>query len=305
MLNKQGFSFDLGLGVIPESYEQSNPELYQELVSLRTAIRKLAAVLDQYTGASPETDTLDPNFNSLNLNWIDFNVSDPVPEPGRLWYDATGVLHFRLGGNQFTQHIGEQFFRYGKASSAITLPTLTAVYKTGTVGSSGVITFAPTVAGLTRADQILGIAIEPIVLNNFGRILVAGTVKGVNTTGSAYSETWADNDDIWYNPVTGGLTKTKPVAPNLKLLIGTVIKAGSGASGSFAVHFGQSSQLGGTDSNVQIASPPTNGDILQYDSALGYWKNIALPGGATGTFLSADTPAKTITVTNGLITAIV
>jgi hypothetical protein len=304
VINKQGFSFDLGLGVIPESYAQAAPELYQELVALRAAIRKLAAVLDQYTGASAETDTLDPEFNSLKLNWLDFKSADPIPQPGRLWYDATGILHFRLGGNQFTQHIGEQFFRYGKATSAITLPTLTLVYKTGTVGASGVVTFAPAIAGITNPDQILGIAIESIAVNGFGRILTAGSAKGLNTTGSAYGETWADNDDIWYNPVTGGLTKTKPSAPNIKLLIGTVIKAGAGSSGSFAIHFGSSSALGGTDSNVQLGTL-NNNDFLRYDSALGYWKNVPGAVGVSGTFISADSPAKTITVTNGIITSIV
>ncbi len=304
MLNKQGFSFDLGLGVIPEAFLASDLVLYQELIALRTSIRKIAAALDQYVGASPENNELNPDFTSLNVNWLDFKVADPTPKPGRFWFDATGILHFRLGGNQFTQHIGEQFFRYGKATSAITLPTLTLVYKTGTVGASGVVTFAPAIAGITNPDQILGIAIESIAVNGFGRILTAGTAKGLNTTGSAYGETWADNDDIWYNPVTGGLTKTKPSAPNIKLLIGTVIKAGAGSSGSFAIHFGSSSALGGTDSNVQLGTL-NNNDFLRYDSALGYWKNVPGAVGVSGTFISADSPAKTITVTNGIITSIV
>ena len=99
-----------------------------------------------------------------------------------------------------------------------------------------------------------------------------GVVHGINTTGSVYGEAWADSDDIWYNPVTGGLTKTKPVAPNIKVQVGTVIHAGSGGSGSFNVELGHSSSLGGTDSNVQLGAL-TNGDLLIYDSALGYWVN--------------------------------
>lgn len=304
MANKQGFSFDLGVGVTPEIPQQDNEDLYQELIALRAGIRNLAAIVDQYFGAAADNTELNPEFASIKTKLIDFIVNDPTPQAGRLWYDATGVLHFRLGGNNFTQHIGEQFFRYGKASSAITTPVLTAVYKTGTVGSSGVITFAPTIAGITRPDQILGVAIEPIALNGFGRILTEGTVKGVTTNGTAYGETWADNDDIWYNPVTGGLTKVKPVSPNMKMLIGTVIKAGSGGSGSFAVHLVYGTELGGTDSNVQLSSP-VNNDLLRYDSVLGYWKNVPGGVGVSGTFTTADSPAKTVTVTNGIITSIV
>jgi len=189
---------------------------------------------------------------------------------GKQWYNGTtGSWNLGMGGGNITQQVGEEFFRYGKASSAISDTNLQLVYKTGVVGASGVITFAPTIAGITDPDQILGIATESIALNGFGRVTTMGIVRGINTTGSVYGETWADNDDIWYNPVTGGLTKTKPVAPNIKLQIGTVINAGSGGSGSFNVKLGSSSSLGGTDSNVQFTTL-SGGQLLSYDQTAGY-----------------------------------
>ena len=203
---------------------------------------------------------------------------------GRLWYDnLTGSLNFGMGNGNITQQVGEEFFRYGKASATISDTNLQLVYKTGVVGASGVIKFAPTVAGITDPDQIIGIATEPITSGNFGRVTTIGIVRGINTTGSVYGETWADNDDIWYNPVTGGLTKTKPSAPNMKLMVGTVINAGSGGSGSFNVNMGSSSSLGGTDSNVQLGSLANN-DLLQYDSTLQYWKNVAATSVISGTY---------------------
>lgn len=212
---------------------------------------------------------------------------------GRLWYDnVTGSLNFGMGGGQITQQVGEEFFRYGKASVAISDANLTAIYKTGTVGASGVITFAPTVAGIARADQILGIATEPIAKNGFGRITTSGVVRGLDTTGSVYGEVWADNDDIWYNPVTGGLTKTEPVAPNIKLRLGTVIKAGTGGSGSFFVGLGSTSTLGGTDSNVQFGTL-SNGDVIIYDTALQYWKNAAQSTLAAGSATNATNTVNT------------
>ena len=210
---------------------------------------------------------------------------------GRLWYDnVTGSLNFGMGGGQITQQVGEEFFRYGKASAAISDTYLQAVYKTGTVGASGVITFAPTVAGITRADSILGIATESIALNGFGRITISGVVRGIDTTGSVYGETWADNDDIWYNPVTGGLTKIEPVAPNIKLRLGTVINAAGGGAGSFFVSRGSTSTLGGTDSNVRFG-PLTNGDIILYDAALQYWKNAAQSSLVAGSAATATNVA--------------
>ena len=214
------------------------------------------------------------NNTSLATDYIDFrdNGWSPSYRTARVWFGPTGTLEVAMGNGNITQQVGEEFFKYGKASSAISDTNLQLVYKTGTVGASGVITFAPTVSGITDPDQIIGIATESIATNGFGRVTTAGTVHGINTTGSVYGETWADNDDIWYNPVTGGLTKTKPVAPNIKLMIGTVINAGSGGSGSFDVKLGSSSSLGGTDSNVQLSSLQ-DFDLLVYDTTLGYWVN--------------------------------
>lgn len=202
-------------------------------------------------------------------------VPPPVPPvPGAIWWDASGTLNIQMGNNRITQQVGEEFFQYGKASAAIDDTNVQLIYKTGVVGASGVITFAPITAGVTDPDLVVGIATEPLALNAFGRVTTMGTVHGLNTTGSIYGEVWANNDDIWYNPVTGGLTKTKPTAPNIKLQVGTVINAGSGGSGSFYVKIAGSSILGGTDANVQFTGLADK-QLIQYDSVAGYWKNAA------------------------------
>lgn len=221
----------------------------------------------------PQLGTLAP----INIDWVPYLGFDTAPPwigttAGQFWFDSlTGSFNAKMGNNNITQQIGEEFFRYGKASAPISDVNLQAVYKTGVVGASSVITFAPTIAGITEADQIIGIATESLATNAFGRVTTMGIVRGINTTGSVYGEVWADNDDIWYNPVTGGLTKIKPSAPNIKLQMGTVINAGSGGSGSFNVNRGSSSTLGGTDSNVQL-SAVTNKDLLQYNGT--YWTNV-------------------------------
>lgn len=234
----------------------------------------------QINDVKQELETLPPHslgtLSAVNIDWVPYLGFDTAPPwigttAGQFWFDsATGAFNAKMGNNNITQQVGEEFFRYGKASAPISDVNLQAVYKTGTVGASGVITFAPTIASITDADQILGIATEPIATNGFGRITTSGVVRGINTTGSIYGEVWADNDDIWYNPVTGGLTKVKPSAPNIKLQMGTVINAGTG-SGSFFVNIGSTSALGGTDSNVQLVTLATS-DLLQYNGT--YWTNV-------------------------------
>ena len=211
---------------------------------------------------------------------------------GKLWYDdTTGSWNAGMGGGNITQQIGEEIFVYGKASSAITDSPLQLIYKTGTVGASGVVTFAPTVAGITDTNLILGCATEAIALNGFGRVTSYGLVRGIATTGTAYGETWADDQDIYYNPATGGLTKTVPVAPGLKVYIGTVVNAASGGSGSFFVNIGAAGNLNSL-SDVQTATN-TAGQVLSYSSSSGYWKN---------TSLAAGTGVDITTYTNGNIT---
>lgn len=222
---------------------------------------------------------------------------------GKMWYTpSTGAWNLGMGNGNITQQVGEELFVYGKASATISGETiLQLIRKTGVVGASGVITFGPTIAGMTDANAIIGVATEDIATGSFGRITSFGVVNGINTNGSTYGETWVDGDEIWYNPTTGGLTKTKPVAPNMKFQVGTVINAGPGGSGSFQVHLQPGSVLGGTDSNVQFGTL-SNGDLMQYqDGALGYWTNVApstVSVGYATTAGSAGSSTTAVTSTN-------
>jgi hypothetical protein len=231
--------------------------------------------------------TIDDTGNASGILSQQFSNGSVVTlAAGKLWYNgSTGSWNAGMGGGNITQQIGEELFIYGKASAAITDSPLQIVYHTGTVGASGVVTFGPTIAGITNANDIIGVATENLALNDFGRITTYGVVRGITTNGSAFGETWADDDVIWYNPVTGNPTKVEPVAPNIKMQIGTVITAGSGGSGSFQVLLRPGSVLGGTDSNVQFGTLANN-NLIAYDSAAGYWKNVTASTLGLGTVTS-------------------
>lgn len=268
---------------------EGNLQPSSELGELQALINEVRQQLETLPHAPLGT------LSAVNIDWVPYIGFDTAPPwigttAGQFWFDSTtGSFNAKMGNNNITQQVGEELFIYGKASATITDSPLQIVYKTGTVGASGVLQFAPAVASITDADQILGVATESIATNGFGRITTFGIVHGITTNGTAFGEVWADNDDIWYNPVTGNPTKNKPSAPNLKVQIGTVINAGSGGSGSFFVKLGNSSSLGGTDSNVQF-SALANGNIIQYDSALGYWKNIPLSTAGAVTSVTGTAP---------------
>lgn len=249
----------------------------------------LAAAMTDETGSGSLVFANSPTLSGPTIDganpYIQFSNGAAVAlAAGRLWYDgSTGSWNAGMGGGNITQQIGEELFVYGKASAAINDSPLQIIYQTGTVGGSGVITFGPTVAGITDGGLIVGVATEPIANNGLGRVTSYGIVRGITTNGTAYGEVWADGDTIWYNPVTGNPTNVKPTAPNLKVSVGVLIKAGNGGSGSIQVEINHGSVLGGTDSNVQITGTPVDKSLLQYDSALSYWKNVTAASVSIGT----------------------
>jgi hypothetical protein len=233
--------------------------------------------------------TIDDTGNTSGILSQQFSDGSSVAlAAGKIWYNSsTGSWNVGMGGGNITQQIGEELFIYGKASAAITDSPLQIIYHTGTVGASGVVTFAPTITGITNANDIIGVATESLAHNDFGRITTYGLVRGITTNGSAFGETWADDDAIWYNPVTGNPTNIQPVAPYIKVQVGLVVKAGSGGSGSFQVGISKGSTLGGTDSNVLFGTLANN-NLIAYDNAAGYWKNVTSSSLGLGTVTSVS-----------------
>jgi len=206
-------------------------------------------------------------------DYIDFHTTATVTSAvGRIFWDGGTTLNVGMTTN-VTGKVNETLYTYIKASAAITKGDV--VIQDGSVGASGVLKAKPAPLNTANAVTILGIAAETIALNGFGLIQTHGYLGGLNTTGSAVGETWADGDLLYYNPgYVGGLTKVKPTAPSIKLPMCEVVNAGSGSSGSLYITLGASSVLGGTDSNVQFGTL-NNLDVIEYDSTLGYWKNVA------------------------------
>ena len=244
--------------------------------------------------------TIDDTGNASGILSQQFNNGSAVTlAAGKVWYNgSTGAWNMGMGNGNITQQVGEELFIYGKASAAITDSPLQIVYHTGTVGASGVVKFAPTIAGITDNNAIVGIATESLALNDFGRVTTFGTVRGITTNGTAFGETWADDDPIWYNPVTGNPTNVQPVAPNIKIQVGLVINAGSGGSGSFHVEINRGSTLGGTDSNVQLGTL-ANKDLLAYSTSLGYWTNSTFSSLGVGSVTSVALALPSIMSVSG------
>lgn len=275
-----------------------NIESLEKQPSEQSALDQIAELQKQIQALQlqrqPELGTLS-QIQQDNVPWLQFDTT-PQSLPtniGTIAWDGGTTLGVQMTTTVLGR-VCESLFVYVKASAAITKGQV--IIEDGSVGASGVLKAKPAPLGTTNAAAIIGIAAESLALNAFGLVQIHGYLSGLNTTGSAVGETWADGDILYYNPAyVGGLTNVKPVAPNIKLPMCQVINAGSGASGSVLVAPGQSSVLGGTDSNVQFGTL-NNGDLIQYDSIAGYWKNVTASSVIAGTATAPVTKTADFTV---------
>lgn len=237
-----------------------------------TAITGLGTMSVQNANAVAITGGTATGITNLGADYLQFNTSASVTAAiGKIWWDGGTTLNVGMTTNVTGHALEDQFF-YIKASSAITKGQV--VMFTGSVGASGVATGAPA-TGITDGTYIMGVAAEDIANNGFGLIQYEGTLRSVNTSG------YVDGDILWYDPsVTGGLTKTKPSAPNVKAQIAAVINGGSSGGGVILIRVNAGSVLGGTDSNVQFGTLATN-NLIQYNGT--YWTNVAPSSVSVGT----------------------
>jgi hypothetical protein len=244
-------------------------------------IQNSVGILDDSGNLTGINSITDPDYVTFNTGYATGLTT------GQLGWDSTNnSLAFGMANGNIVQHIGEDQYLYIKASATITKGQV--IMFTGSVGASGVLTGAPA-TGITDGTYIIGVAAEAIANNAFGFVQTFGVITNVNTSA------FADGDILWYDPsVTGGLTATKPSAPNIKAQVAACNKGGSAGGGVITVRVNPGSQLGGTDSNVQFGTL-ASGQTIIYDATAGYWKNSTL---TAGTGISISNGAGSITVTN-------
>ena len=248
----------------------------------------LAAAMTDETGSGSLVFGTNPTLANPNIDVIDFDTTYTTTlTAGQLGWDGNNTLGLGMAGGNVILKIGEDQFFYCKATSTIAKGQV--IMFTGSVGASGVPTGAPA-TGITDGTYVMGIAAEAIATNGFGLVQCFGTMRNINTTG------YVDGEVLWYNPaIAGGLTGTKPSAPNVKVQMAAVMTGGSAGGGSILIRIDPGSALGGTDSNAQITTP-SNGQILTYDGAATYWKNTSLTAGS-GISVSAASDG-TLTIAN-------
>ncbi len=173
-------------------------------------------------------------------------------------------------------------------STGSTLAKGAVVYLSGATGNrpNAVLSQANTEA---TSSKTIGIVIANIPNNSDGYVAVNGTLHDLDT--SAFSAGAA----VWLSPtVAGGLTTTVPSEPNHSVFIGYIARSHP-TQGRLVILIQNGYELNELH-DVYVPSP-SNGDLLQWDSANAYWKNVS--PSSVGSLFKIDYDANISGVRNG------
>ena len=279
-----GISYDSATGVITNS----SPSLGGDVVGPASATDNAIARYDLTTGkliqnsvvTVSDTGAIAGVLSITDPNFIDFNTAYTTPvTQGQVGWDGTfNSLALGMVGGNVIQHIGEDTYIYVKASAAITKGQV--VMFTGSVGSSGVATAAPS-TGVTNGQTIIGVAAENMALNGFGLIQTYGELRSVNTSA------FADGDILYYNSaVTGGFTTTYPASGPI-VTVAAVLNGGSAGGGVITIRVSVTQRLTAS-TGISVAQASTGATIT----------NTGVTSAVAGTGISVSGATGAVTVTN-------
>lgn len=200
-------------------------------------------------------------FTGVNLS----TTSPAAAGVGRFrWNDTDGTVDLGLQGGLVDLQLGQKQVAhvYNNTGFAFTITQVVRVTGSQAFRMTAALAQANTEASSSKTFGVIG---EPISNNSYGYAVTSGLIKNVDT--SAYTEGAA----LWLSPsVAGGMTTTKPQAPDHQVLVGWCVRSHP-TLGQIYVKVQNGNELDELH-DVKITSVANN-DVLQYDSGQGVWKN--------------------------------
>ena len=163
--------------------------------------------------------------NHLKTDYIDFNPSAPHADKDArvVWnaFDDTLNLHHSGG---VVQQVGQETYIYGRNNTGSTITNGSTIGFAGVNGQNRLEFLDYIADGTYRSEYFFGVATQDILNGEIGFVTTFGNVRGIDTTGSAEGESWAEGDELYASPTTAGaFTKVKPTAPNISIPVAIVV----------------------------------------------------------------------------------
>ena len=210
-------------------------------------------------------------FDSITFN----TAKNGTVGVGEVEYnDTQGSLIQGLKGGNVTNIIGQQLHQRINNRTGATLAKGTAVYLSGSQGNRITVAKALATSDPTSANTF-GIVAESIDNNQSGYVITEGLITNINTS------SLVEDSAVYLSPtVAGGLTSTKPQAPQHNVYIGVCVKSNAG-SGELFVSIKNGLEITELH-DVRITSPFDRAS-LYYKSSDGLWRDT------TAALLVSDT----------------
>jgi hypothetical protein len=156
-----------------------------------------------------------------------------------------------------------------KNSTGSTIPKGAAVYVSGANGTNVLISLGKADTEAT-SSKTLGLTSNSMINNAVDTVVTQGLLSGLDTSAATIG------DAVWLSGTTaGGLVyglANKPVAPIHMVYIGAVTRVSS-TNGEIFVRAQNGFEL--DELHDVLITSKTNGDLIQYESSTGLWKNKA------------------------------
>ena len=173
--------------------------------------------------SSADYDTAWTDSITVDKLTFDINANESLGAEGEIaWNAADETIDIKLNG--FTMHTGQHTLYHVQNKTHTTIAKGTPVMFGGTDGNSGKLLIDPW-NGTGPSIYFMGILAETLTNGSQGFVIAFGKLRGVQTNGGNYGESWVDGEIIYANSPSGGLTKVPPVAPNPEIVVCAVIRA--------------------------------------------------------------------------------
>ena len=180
------------------------------------------------------------------------------------WNATDGTADLVLKGENVTLQIGQEQVVRVTNQTGTALSEGQVVYVIGSTGNHLDVGLAQANSEVT-SSKTLAIVTEPIANNQSGFATVLGLVRDLNTL------SFAEGAALWLSPtVAGGITSTRPTAPNNSVFLGWCIRQHASV-GSIYVNIQNGYEL--NELHDMLITSVGNNDSLFYDSTSLVWKN--------------------------------
>ena len=190
---------------------------------LKGAAGNVAAAIPGTDYAPPVHDHAGQSLGPIDKLSFDTTPSGSLTGAGQaIWSEEEETVDIQLNG--FTMHTGQHVVFHCKNQTVSSIAKGVPVMFAGTDGNSGKLLIKPW-DGIGPATYFMGIAAEAFAVGQEGFVVAFGKVRGIQTNGANYGETWVNGDVIYGSTTAGYLTKTAPTIPSPLVEVMAVVSA--------------------------------------------------------------------------------